>query len=273
MPEAFGKGLTKIDLEVFSSNQAAIALYRRYGFTIEGRRRKARHVDGIWDDIILMALEPGVVPANNPIIDRIERQAATPGLAAILANLSAPDLQSLLLEVYRQQAARRTHAAILAEHSRNRFTRPSQGSARAFATLERLAHENLPPDFEALELSPVCPLAACSAVAAVGQDWSVATILNTEVVSDPTNVLALECALRRKSSAAAVSLAATHRVLRLRSSLAPVWSRTFEFSCWLAQGETKATGALRSANSLAMPPSTCASSAPSVMRDCRFGLP
>jgi ribosomal protein S18 acetylase RimI-like enzyme len=45
--EAFGKGLTRIDLEVFSSNQAAIALYRCYGFTIEGRRRKARYVDGI----------------------------------------------------------------------------------------------------------------------------------------------------------------------------------------------------------------------------------
>jgi RimJ/RimL family protein N-acetyltransferase len=213
--EGFGKGLTRIDLEVFSSNQAAIALYRRYGFIIEGCRRKARHVDGMWDDIVLMALEPGVVRApNNPITNRIERQAATPGLAAILASLSAPDLQSLLLEVYRQQAASRTPAAILAEHSRNRFTRPSQGSARAFASLERLAHENLPSDFEALELSPVCPLATCSGVAAVGQDWSVATIRNTEVVSDPTNVLALECALRRKNSAAAVNLAATHRVLR-----------------------------------------------------------
>lgn len=213
--EAFGKGLTRIDLEVFSSNHAAIALYQRYGFTIEGRRRKARYVDGIWDDIVLMALEPGVVPArNNAIINRIERQAAIPGLAATIANLPAPDLQSLLLEVYRQKASRRTPAAILAEHARNRFTRPSQGKARVFANLETLAHENLPPDFEVLELSPVCPLATCSGIASVGQDWSVATIRNTEVVSDPTNVLALECALRRKSSTAPVHLAASHRVLR-----------------------------------------------------------
>jgi RimJ/RimL family protein N-acetyltransferase len=103
--KAFAKGLTRIDLEVFSSNQAAMALYRRYGFTIEGQRRKARHVDGMWDDIILMALEPGAVPVpTNPIINRIERQAATPGLTGILADLSAPDLQSLLLEVYRQKS-------------------------------------------------------------------------------------------------------------------------------------------------------------------------
>jgi RimJ/RimL family protein N-acetyltransferase len=220
--EAFGKGLMRIDLEVFSSNQAAIALYRRYGFSFEGRRRKARHVDGIWDDILLMALEPGAIPVpKNQIINRIERQAATPGLAAILASLSGPDLQSLLLEVYRQQAARRTPATILAEHSRSRFTRPSQGSPKAFASLERLAYENLPPDFEALELSPVCPLATCSGIASVGQDWSVATIRNTEVVSDPTNVLALECALRRRSSAAAVHLATTHRVLRPQKFAGP----------------------------------------------------
>lgn len=213
--EAFDKGLTKIDLEVFSSNQAAIALYQRYGFAIEGRRRKARHVDEIWDDIVLMALEPGVLPAqNNAIINRIERQAGIPGLAATIANLPAPDLQSLLLDVYRQKAGRLTPAAILAEHTRNRFTRPSQGKARTFANLEMLAHENLPPDFETLELSPVCPLATCSGIASVGQDWSVGTIRNTEVVSDPTNVLALECALRRKSSAAPVHLATTHRVLR-----------------------------------------------------------
>src|SRR6185312_383453 len=148
------------------------------------------------------------------ILNRIERQAAIPGLAATIANLPAPDLQSLLLEVYRQKAGRRTPAANLAEHARNRFTRPSQGSARTFASLEMLAHKHLPPDFEALDLSPVCPLATCSAIAAVGQDWSVGTIRNTEVVSDPTNVLALECALRRKSSTAPVHLAATHRVLR-----------------------------------------------------------
>ena len=54
--KALAKGLTRIELEVFSSNRAAIALYERFGFEREGVKRMARCVDGIWDDIVVMAL-------------------------------------------------------------------------------------------------------------------------------------------------------------------------------------------------------------------------
>ena len=54
--KALASGLTRIELEVFSSNRAAIALYEKFGFRHEGIKRKARYVDGIWDDIIIMAL-------------------------------------------------------------------------------------------------------------------------------------------------------------------------------------------------------------------------
>lgn len=54
--KALANGLTRIELEVFSSNRAAIALYERFGFEHEGIKRKARCVDGIWDDIVIMAL-------------------------------------------------------------------------------------------------------------------------------------------------------------------------------------------------------------------------
>lgn len=58
---ALANGLTRIELEVFSSNRAAIALYEKFGFEHEGRKRKARYVDGLWDDIIIMSLlnDPG----------------------------------------------------------------------------------------------------------------------------------------------------------------------------------------------------------------------
>jgi hypothetical protein len=42
----------------------------------------------------------------------------------------------------------------------------------------------------------------------------VTTVRSSEVVSDPTNVLALEAARRRRSTAEPVHLAASHRVLR-----------------------------------------------------------
>ena len=54
--KALSNGLTRIELEVFSSNQAAIALYETFGFEREGVKRKARYVDELWDDFIMMAL-------------------------------------------------------------------------------------------------------------------------------------------------------------------------------------------------------------------------
>jgi hypothetical protein len=69
--------------------------------------------------------------------------------------------------------------------------------------------------FEALDLSPVAPLGASSAVACTGQNRVLSALRATEVVSDPTNVLALECARRmREDGRAAVHLATSQRVLR-----------------------------------------------------------
>lgn len=56
---AFAKGLRRIELEVFGSNLAALRLYERAGFVIEGRKRRARILDGYEEDIILMGLLQG----------------------------------------------------------------------------------------------------------------------------------------------------------------------------------------------------------------------
>jgi ribosomal protein S18 acetylase RimI-like enzyme len=54
--DAFSKGIKRIELEVFASNTGAIALYQKLGFQIEGRKKNARFLDEIYDDIISMAL-------------------------------------------------------------------------------------------------------------------------------------------------------------------------------------------------------------------------
>ncbi len=154
--------------------------------------------------------------------DRIEREAELPGLVSLLAErLTATDLQSLLLEVYRLRAKQRAPTEVLADYERNRFVRPSSASARRLLEWEVIACSQLPPSFELVALSPVAPLGTCSAVAAISQDWAVSTARNTEVVSDSTNVLALECALRRRAllrqdprSSEPVHLASSHRLLR-----------------------------------------------------------
>lgn len=159
---------------------------------------------------------------ENKIIARIERELGIPGLAAMLAQqLNPSDLQSLLIEVYRQRAQQQDPTAVLASQAENRFLRPSSVAPQCLNAWEAAAFASLPPEFGAIALSPVAPLGTSSAIAASDQNRVLSTVRNSEVLSDSTNVLALECALRRRDllretpkSPLAVHLAASHRLLR-----------------------------------------------------------
>jgi ribosomal protein S18 acetylase RimI-like enzyme len=50
------RGLERIELEVFASNEAAIKLYGKLGFVVEGLRKRGRKLDGVYDDIVEMVL-------------------------------------------------------------------------------------------------------------------------------------------------------------------------------------------------------------------------
>jgi hypothetical protein len=85
----------------------------------------------------------------------------------------------------------------------------------------RLAHEldgvalGLASEFEAVLLSPLAPLGTCAVVSPTHQDKIVSSIRGSEVVSDPTNVLALETVRRlRENPAAHVRLCTVHQVVR-----------------------------------------------------------
>jgi len=48
------KGVEKIDLEVFENNTSGIALYKKFGFLEEGRKRKAIKTKEGYRDLVLM---------------------------------------------------------------------------------------------------------------------------------------------------------------------------------------------------------------------------
>jgi RimJ/RimL family protein N-acetyltransferase len=50
------QGIERVELEVFGSNIPAIRLYEKMGFTVEGVKKKARKLDGIYDDLVVMAM-------------------------------------------------------------------------------------------------------------------------------------------------------------------------------------------------------------------------
>jgi ribosomal protein S18 acetylase RimI-like enzyme len=49
-------GIERIELEVFASNERAIALYRELGFVTEGVKRRAGKLDEQYEDNVFMAL-------------------------------------------------------------------------------------------------------------------------------------------------------------------------------------------------------------------------
>ncbi|WP_207386012.1 GNAT family N-acetyltransferase [Legionella gresilensis] len=56
LDKAQKKGLTRIELTVREHNQTALSLYKKFGFEIEGIHKKGVFVDGIYEDLIFMAL-------------------------------------------------------------------------------------------------------------------------------------------------------------------------------------------------------------------------
>jgi hypothetical protein len=172
---------------------------------------------------------------DEKILQRISRQAGVADLAAVLAErLSASDLQSLLLEVFKRRAGTIAPRAVLNAYRENRFVRPSAVDPARFLGFDLLAYSLLPPGSQALELSPVSPLGSCSALAPVSQNNVFSALRGTEVVADSTSLLALECAVRRGDllrrdprSSERVKLAASHRQLRAQPFDDPKFSAHF----------------------------------------------
>jgi hypothetical protein len=147
---------------------------------------------------------------------RVWRQLEQAPRAALERDLSQSDLQTLLLDVTRRRAASVTPARLAQRWQRDRYVTPGNSDPRKVWQVEARLWALLPEEFTALDLSPATPLGTCTAVASGSQDRIVSTVRGSEVVSDPTNVLALEAAQRRKTTPASgpVHLACCHRVLR-----------------------------------------------------------
>ena len=136
--------------------------------------------------------------------------------AALASGLPPSAVWSLLLDVLARRAARRTSPDILRQWERDGFTRPAPVDQRTLAALDATLL-GAAEAFEAVELSPLAPLGACSVVGLGSQNRVVSALRGTEVVADPTNVLALECARRlRERPRGVVRLATSHRCVRAK---------------------------------------------------------
>ncbi|MEZ4454413.1 MAG: hypothetical protein R3B09_33485 [Nannocystaceae bacterium] len=168
------------------------------------------------------------------------RPALPPELAPLLER-SPSETTPLLLALARAHAARRRPADLLRQMERDGFVAPSALDQRLLHRLDGLALAQA-LEYEAIQLSPVAPLGQCAAVAPTSQDRTLSAQRGTEVVSDPTNTLALLAAQRLTSAPAReVRLCTVHQVLRAQA-LPPVpgFSRNFRLFAMITAGPARA---------------------------------
>jgi hypothetical protein len=148
--------------------------------------------------------------------ERIWRAMPAGTREALTRDLPQADLQTLLIAVTRARADQVTPAGVLRRWQQDRFVRPSAADPRRLSAVEARLWHMLPAEFTGIELSPVAPLGTCTAVAPVSQNRVVTTVRGTEVVSDSTNALAVEAAVRRRGQpkTGRTDLAACQRLLR-----------------------------------------------------------
>jgi hypothetical protein len=157
-----------------------------------------------------------MIEGANTAVERIWRELPSAARDQLEGGLRQTDLQSLLLSVATARAARVRPTDVVARWRRDRFVQPAACDPRRVSAIEARLWQLLPEEFTGVDLSPVAPLGSCTAVGPVSQNRIVTTMRLSEVVSDSTNALAIEAAIRRGKQplGGPVHLAAAHRQLR-----------------------------------------------------------
>ncbi len=176
-------------------------------------------------------------------VERVWEETRYEPRQALEQGLSPTDLQTLLLAIARARASTVTPARLMRRWADDNFVQPAGSDPRATSRIEARLWELLPSKFAGVDLSPVTPLGTCSAIALVDQNRVISTVRGSEVVSDPTNVLALEAVRRRRQGKLEpLHLACCHRVVRGQRFDAPGLFQHFRLFALLSTGRDRGSG-------------------------------
>jgi hypothetical protein len=155
----------------------------------------------------------------SEIVERILDKVGDMELIDKLLALPNSDFNSLILKVFQSQAGKATPVEMVKAFQSNRFSVPSELDPVAYHILETeflsLAQEQ---GMKPVLLSPAATFASSSVFDCVDQNNVVSAARGTEILSDPTNMLAIIIAEKLKNkrtdNATSIHYCATTRVLR-----------------------------------------------------------
>ena len=189
----------------------------------------------------------------SDIANRLLTQFGDMELIRKFSALSNSDFNSLMLEIFQSRANETTPAEMLKAFQVNRFSVPSDLNPVAYHTLEtEFLSSAQELDINTVLLSPAAPFASSSAFGCVNQNNVVSAVRGTEILSDPTNMLATIIAEKLKNKKAVnttpIHYCTTARVLR--TQVFPNTGRHFAhfgIFCIVSSGKDKGSYSCESA--------------------------
>ena len=160
---------------------------------------------------------------NNPILARIlqklEIEKPDNFMNSLSQKISQSDLNTFLLALYAKLTARKTPAELLKLYEENSYVKPSPISPILLYKQElKLLNMATEQDILPVQLSPAAQLGSCSVIATVSQNKIFSAVRGTEILADPTNMLALHISREIKynglSNEIPIHFCATSRVIR-----------------------------------------------------------
>jgi len=183
--------------------------------------------------------------STNGFVNNILKRIGQPHLIDLLAHkVSGTELNSILLEVFRERCQTMTPGTLMRSYHQNKFVKPGDLPALQLKQIELdLSHLFNESCFESLELSPVSVLGSCSVVGLASQHKILSALRGTEVMADATNALALHIAEQKQqgfwkpeSSSDMMKFSVIQRHLRTQSISAKGFTPHFKIACLVSAG-------------------------------------
>lgn len=156
------------------------------------------------------------------MLQSISKELGVSNLLEILSTTPMRRLQPILVHAFKNRAKIRKPADLLQEYERRQeFLGISSMTQIELYNFALACHEATQSTFDNIQTSPIAPFGLNAVLSMVSQNNILSSIRGSEVVSDLTSQLALECSLRRKQNIAqkdesAVHVSTSGRVLRLQ---------------------------------------------------------
>jgi len=180
----------------------------------------------------------------SQIVQKILERIGRPDEVSVLANdLTASELNSLLLELLEVKTNAISAPQLLNLYQDNRLVKPADLPVIEMKQIEldvvRILADH---GFSPIELSPVTQLGSCSVVGPVNQKKILSALRGTEVLADSTNAIALHVSdLKQKHKTPELTLrfANIQRQIRTQSIDAKGFTPHFRVGCLVSCGQAE----------------------------------